>query len=183
MPKAGRALSRASLLVLVLVSSVAREARAGDSGLLLSVNRGGTTLTARDLEHGVAGPSLPILVGSTEHPTPRGAFALRTVIRNPRYTPGREARARGAEPVSPSSDGPLGVAKLPFGGGATALHGGSVRLAFGRSNTLGCVGTLDADLLALLDWMRERRALAPEVPQPDGEVHQRIRRPTHLLVE
>lgn len=153
-----------------------------DRGVLIEVDRAHYSLRALDLASGAVGPSFPVALGSPEHPTPRGAFPMRSVVRNPRFVPGPDARAAGARPHPPAPDGPLGIAKIPFAAGAIALHGGAHPFALRKPVSLGCVETRDADLLRLLRWLEARHALQPVRASNDGELHQRMRRPVHIVV-
>lgn len=170
-----------SALVLALVPLLL--GNAGDPGVVLRVDRATFSLRAIDLARSEIGPRFRVVLGSPSHPTPRGRFVVSRVVRNPAWNPGPAARERGAQPLGPSSDGPLGVAKLPFGPGAIALHGGAHDLALGKPVGLGCVETRDRDLEALLDWLEARRVLAPPRVAPDGQVYQTFRRPVRVVVE
>ena len=161
-----------------------------DPGLLLELDRDEFSLRARDLaiegeepSQWQAGPVLQVVLGSPAHPTPAGEFPLRFLIRNPGWSPGAIARDRGASAAPPSSDGPLGVGKLPFAqGGEIALHGGADPLLLGKPASLGCVRATDADLLELIRWLESRGALHPAERHPDGELHQWFRRPARVRV-
>jgi hypothetical protein len=154
-----------------------------DRGLVLELDRETFQLTARDLAQGVKGPTLPVVLGSPAHPTPAGEFPIYSVVRNPGWTPGPYARSLGARPVPPSSNGPLGVGKIPFAPGGIMLHGGADPLLLGKPVSLGCVRARDRDLLILFEWLEERGALGPSSGAEAGhEVHQVLRRPAHILV-
>lgn len=153
-----------------------------DPGLLLELDRETFRLTARDLRSDLEGPSLRVVTGSPAHPTPAGEFPLYTVVRNPGWKPGETARELGARPIAPSDRGPLGVAKIVFADEGVALHGGADPLLLGKPVSLGCVRTLDTELLALLAWLEERDGLMLRRPQPDGELHQGFRRPARIVV-
>jgi hypothetical protein len=176
-------LRRPALLLALLALLPALLSGSADRGFLIRVDHERFTLRATDLASGADGPSFQVSLGSQEHPTPRGLFALRRVVRNPRFTPGPALRARGQRAHPPSSDGPLGVAKIPFGPPSIAVHGGAHPLALGTPATLGCVGARDADLLDLLAFLDRGRALASPELRADGERHQALRRPVHLVVE
>ncbi len=164
------------LLVLLLVGGER------DPGLLLELDRARFELVVRDLRARDDGPQLRVSLGSPAFETPTGEFPLRVVIRNPRWQPGPAARAAGATPEPSSATGPLGVAKIPFaGGGAISLHGGGHPRLLGKPVSLGCVRTVDADLLVLIGWLEERDALAPARTRA-GELHQAFRRPARLRV-
>jgi lipoprotein-anchoring transpeptidase ErfK/SrfK len=153
-----------------------------DPGLLLDLDLAQYALTARDLRHGVTGPTLRVVTGSPAHPTPVGVFPIFGVVRNPAWDPGETARGLGAERVPASADGPLGVAKIAFARDGIALHGGADPLLLGKPVSLGCVRALDSDMLALLDWLEERGGLLGPRAGGDGERHQGFRRPARIRV-
>ena len=153
-----------------------------DPGLLLKLDRESFTLTAHDLLDDVSGPTLKVVMGSPAHATPNGDFPLYSVVRNPGWEPGSIARALGARPLAPSSRGPLGIARITFAADGLALHGGAEPLLLGKPISLGCVRTLDEELLTLLDWLDERGGLHRLRAQPDGELHQSFRRPARLVI-
>lgn len=157
-------------------------AGSADPGLLLELDRERFTLTARDLRHGVDGPTLRVVTGSPAHATPAGSFPVYAVVRNPGWEPGETARGLGARPLPPSDGGPLGVGKISFGPDGIALHGGADPLLLGKPVSLGCVRALDEDFLALLAWLDARGGLLAPRRQPDGELHQGFRRPARVVV-
>jgi hypothetical protein len=154
----------------------------GDPGLLLVLDLESFELSARDLRDGAEGPRLRVSLGSPSHSTPAGTYPIYQVVRDPAWNPGPDARARGAQRLPASADGPLGVAKLPFAEGGIAVHGGGNPLLLGKPVSLGCVRTLNEDLIVLLDWMDDRSALEGVVPTPDGEQHQQVARSVHIVV-
>ena len=99
------------------------------------------------------------------------------VVRNPGWMPGPHARRLGARAQRPSSDGPLGVGKIPLESGAIQIHGGADPLELGKPVSLGCVTLRDEGWLELVDWLRSRNSLGPwretagetrlPVPPPD----------------
>ena len=168
------------ILLVLLIPVLTAGSR--DPGLLLELDRESFSLTARDLRHEVTGPTLRVVMGSPANPTPSGIFPVFNVVWNPGWKPGETARRLGAHAVDPSPGGPLGVAKLAFGRGGIALHGGADPLLLGKPVSLGCVRTLDEEFLTLLDWLDERGGLLPGREQPGGEVHQSFRRPARIRV-
>jgi hypothetical protein len=154
-----------------------------DPGVLLELERESFTLRAVDLAQDVPGPTLRVVLGSPAHPTPSGEFPLHVVVRNPGWSPGRFARSLGARSVRPSRRGPMGAAKIPFAErGEIAVHGGAQPLLLGKPVSLGCVRTVDAELLGLVEWLEARGALAEPRRHRDGEVHQAFRRPARVIV-
>lgn len=154
-----------------------------DPGVLLELDRSDFALRVVDLASGEEGPRLRVALGSPQHPTPGGDYPIDHVVRNPGWRPGPVARALGARAVAPSSDGPLGIGKIPFAlGGRIALHGGAHPLLIGKPVSLGCARATDEDLLRLFDWLEQRGALRRPVPGEGGELFQSFRRPARVRV-
>ena len=158
-------------------------AGSGDPGVLLELDRGTFEVRARDLASGAEGPSLRVVLGSPAHPTPSGSYPLYVIVRNPGWNPGAIARSSGAREVPPSAKGPLGVGKIPFAErGEIALHGGANPLLLGKPVSLGCARATDQDLLKLLGWLEQQRALQTPVAIAGGEMRQYFRRPARVSV-
>jgi hypothetical protein len=172
----------APLLSLLLMAAAPLVRAADDPGILFELDRTRFEVQVRDLRDAREGPALRVVIGSPSHPTPAGNFAIHQVVRNPRWTPGHIARGRGAQEKAASSDGPLGVAKISFGPDGVALHGGARALLLGKPISLGCVRALDADMLALLDWLEEAGALGEQRPGVEGEITQRFQRRARIVV-
>ncbi len=153
-----------------------------DPGLLIEVDRTRFSLEARDLSADAVGPALSVAVGSPEHPTPTGEFRPRHVVRNPGFMPGPHSRRLGAQARRPSSDGPLGVGKIPLEFGAIQIHGGADPIELGKPVSLGCVSLRDEEWMALVDWLRVRNGLSPERPTRAGSLVSRFRRPIRVVV-
>lgn len=153
-----------------------------DPGLLVEIDLERFELHVVDLGAWTPGPTFAVAIGSPTHPTPRGEFRPIRVIRNPSWVPGPWARSLGAEPAPPSSDGPLGVGKIPLGGNGIQIHGGAHPLELGKPVSLGCVRMLDQGWYALVEWLEDRRALRPWQRQPAGEVESGFRRPLRVVV-
>jgi L,D-transpeptidase-like protein len=153
-----------------------------DPGVLIEIDRARFALETRDLSAGEAGPALRIAVGSPAHPTPAGEFRPSRVVRNPGWMPGAHARRLGARGRRPSSDGPLGVGKIPLASGAIQIHGGADPLELGKPVSLGCVTLRDEGWLELVDWLRARDSLEPWRANPRGEDVSAFRRPIRVVV-
>lgn len=121
----------------------------------------------RALDRGEPGPRFRVATGTPHNPTPRGEFQPTRLIANPGFTPGPEARRRGASAAPPSMDGPLGVAKIPFRG-AFQLHGGGHRYSVGMPVTLGCVQLTNPQMRELAVWLERRGALGSGIPVRNG---------------
>jgi hypothetical protein len=168
---------------LTMLAAALLGAGSHDPGILLELDREAFELVARDLRDDSAGPRFPVVLGSPRFATPSGRYPLHQVIRHPGWQPGPQARAGGAQPLPPSAEGPLGVAKIPFAaGGSIALHGGAHPLLLGKPVSLGCVRATDPDLVELLDWLEARGALRPAGSQPQRSLRQAFRRPAHIVV-
>ncbi|HTO69349.1 MAG TPA: L,D-transpeptidase [Myxococcota bacterium] len=148
-----------------------------DPGVRVRVDLERFELVAQDARRPADELVLPIATGSPAHPSPAGHYAPREVVRNPGWKPGAQAREWGAQPVDPSGQGPMGVAKIPLRGDGFALHGGANPLVVGKPVSLGCVRLSDTDMLAFLDWLDRGGALAPARASANGEIHQPLRRP------
>ena len=171
------------LLLLLMALVPLLVAGSADRGVVLELDRERFELTARDLADGTEGPSFQVVLGSPSHPTPSGEFPLYTVVLNPGWSPGAFARSQGARPSNPSPDGPLGVGKIAFAErGEISIHGAADPLLVGKPVSLGCVRALDAEFLALVQWLEVRGALAAARPQADGELHRFFRRPARVVV-
>ncbi|HEY5657680.1 MAG TPA: L,D-transpeptidase, partial [Myxococcota bacterium] len=93
------------LLPLLLLLMPALLGGAPERGVILELDREHYSLTARDLDAKVEGPTLRVVLGSPAHPTPAGEFPVHLAVRNPSWQPGPFARAQGAEPEPPSNRG------------------------------------------------------------------------------
>ena len=153
-----------------------------DPGILLELDLEQFAVQATDLQREAEGPRLRVVVGSPAHPPPVGDYPVFGIVRNPGWRPGETARSYGAVALLPSMDGPLGVAKIPFARAGIALHGGADPLLVGKPASLGCVRALDSDVGVLLEWLEAQGVLAKARPQPDGEIHQSLRRPVRVVV-
>jgi L,D-transpeptidase catalytic domain len=172
-----------AVITALLVCSPWLVASAGDPGVLIELDLDAYQVRVRDLASGAEGPELRVVLGSPAHPTPSGDYRLNVVVRNPGWKPGAIARASGARPVPPSPAGPLGVGKIPFAqGGEIALHGGANPLLLGKPVSLGCARATDEDLLRLITWLEDRRALERPVAVASGELLQYFRRPARVSI-
>jgi L,D-transpeptidase catalytic domain len=153
-----------------------------DPGVLIEVDLVRFSLETRDLSADTAGPALRVAIGSPTHPTPTGEFRPRRVVRNPGWLPGPHARRLGARARRPSSDGPLGVGKIPLEVGAIQIHGGADALELGKPVSLGCVTLRDEGWLELVDWLRSRNSLGPWHKTRMGNAVSSFRRPIRVVV-
>jgi hypothetical protein len=174
--------SRALILALILVGLPVLVGTRSDPGVLIEVDLARFSLECRDLSAGAAGPSLRVAIGSPAHPTPTGEFRPRRVVRNPGWMPGPHARRLGARAHRPSSDGPLGIGKIPLEAQAIQIHGGADARELGKPVSLGCVTLADDGWIALVDWLRERNSLGPWRANRRGDVVSSFSRPIRVVV-
>ncbi|HKA16041.1 MAG TPA: L,D-transpeptidase [Myxococcota bacterium] len=153
-----------------------------DPGLLIEVDLANFSLATTDLSEDAVGPALPVAIGSPAHPTPTGEFRPQRVVRNPAWSPGASARGLGARARRPSSDGPLGVGKIPLESGAIQIHGGADPREIGKPVSRGCVSLRDESWVELVDWLRARNSLEPWHASPRGDFVSRFRRPIRVVV-
>ncbi len=135
----------------------------------------------RVVERGRTELRFDISTGMPSTPTPTGGFTLHRVIANPSFSPGPQARRRGAKASRASSRGPLGIAKIPFQG-SFLIHAGEDPLAMGKPMTLGCVGLTDDSMGSLLRWLKQRGALDRGRRDARGQLHHSLLRPTYLRI-
>ena len=174
-----RAVALALLCATLFASGAASDTE--DPGIRFEVIRDRYSLQAFDLATGEPGPEIAVAVGSPAHPTPMGRWRVRYVVHEPAWNPGPVARKHGAEPTRSSTQGPLGIAKLPFSR-AYSLHGGATRFSVGKPITLGCLRARDEALRGLLVWLAERGALGTKNPVESAGQRQSIIRPIELVV-
>ena len=75
----GKARSTMRIPNLLLITALAPFLLAGtaERGVVLELDREQFSLTARDLDHGIEGPTLRVVLGSPAHPTPTGGYCAR----------------------------------------------------------------------------------------------------------
>jgi lipoprotein-anchoring transpeptidase ErfK/SrfK len=101
-------------------------------------------------EGGTVVKSYPVAVGKSQHPTPRGSFAIRRVIWNPRWVPPDSEWARGMKPRGPGDPrNPMGRVKAFFREPTYYLHGTDDDSSIGRAASHGCVRLRNDDIIDL----------------------------------
>lgn len=131
--------------------------------------------------NGRVGPVVPIALGTPSNPTPRGGFDVMKLIANPAYTPGPEGVRRGGTPHRASSDGPLGIAKIPFSG-SFQIHAGADPLSLGKPVTLGCVGLTDADMATVISWLEAEGVIEAGTWGAGGQLHRNFSQPARVEI-
>lgn len=92
------------------------------------------------LENGQELRSYPVAVGSSNHPTPRGNFAIRHIVWNPRWVPPDAKWARHKTPKEPGAkNNPMGNVKMFFEEPDYYIHGTRDYDSLGAPESHGCV--------------------------------------------
>lgn len=177
----GGALASACALVLLTPVSFASETTPVSVSDSVVIDVDLDQFLMRVVRDGQPGPEFEVALGSPSHPTPPGSYRLQRVIRRPAWNPGPEARRRGKTAVAPSSDGPMGVAKIPFEG-SFMLHAGAKPLEIGKRTTLGCVQVSNDAMDELLTWF-ESEGLLSTAKEVSGELHHALRVPVELRIQ
>ena len=134
--------------------------------LRLEVSVSGRTLRVIDGDEVVK--TYTVAVGQSAHPTPRGSFAIRRVIWNPRWVPPKAGWARGKtakEPGDPNN--PMGRVKLFFSEPDYYIHGTENQASLGRAESHGCVRMANSDVVELAKLVMERGGQ----PRPQSWFH------------
>lgn len=94
--------------------------------------------------------SYDVAIGSPQHPTPTGSFAIRKVVLNPRWAPPDADWAKGKDPKGPRDrDNPMKVAKLFFQEPDYYIHGTSDVDSLTRAESHGCLRMHPKDVAEL----------------------------------
>jgi L,D-transpeptidase ErfK/SrfK len=97
-----------------------------------------------------------VAVGANAHPTPRGEFAVRRVIWNPRWVPPDSEWAKDAKPAAPGDpNNPMGKVKMFFREPAYYVHGTNAEESIGSAASHGCVRMRNEDVVALAQLVME----------------------------
>jgi lipoprotein-anchoring transpeptidase ErfK/SrfK len=107
-------------------------------------------------ENGSVVRTFSVAVGKSQHPTPRGTFAVRRVIWNPRWVPPNSEWARGKQPREPGDPrNPMGRVKAFFREPTYYLHGTDDESSIGRAASHCCVRMRNDDIIELSRWLVE----------------------------
>jgi murein L,D-transpeptidase YcbB/YkuD len=107
-------------------------------------------------ENGAVVRTYAVAVGKAQHPTPRGDYAVRRVIWNPRWVPPNSDWARGMTPKEPGDPrNPMGRVKAFFREPTYYLHGTDDESSIGRAASHGCVRMRNGDIVELSRWLVE----------------------------
>jgi lipoprotein-anchoring transpeptidase ErfK/SrfK len=80
-----------------------------------------------------------VAVGQPIYPTPRGAFTIVTMQRNPWWYPPNTSWAAGASPIPPGPGNPLGTRWMGLSASGVGIHGTPDAASIGYSASHGCI--------------------------------------------
>jgi murein L,D-transpeptidase YcbB/YkuD len=182
--RAVRAVLPLTAIPIIMLISATRSTPIPTEGLTLTARISTRTLTVRRGSETVR--EYAIAVGSEQHPTPTGAFAIRKIVWNPAWVPPDRAWAKGKRPQDPGEpDNPMKMVKLYFHEPDFYIHGTGAVGSLGSAASHGCL-RMDPDQageLGLLvmdnggvsrdwDWVKgilhlgEERTVALQRPAP-----------------
>jgi lipoprotein-anchoring transpeptidase ErfK/SrfK len=99
----------------------------------------------------------PVAVGQPKHPTPRGSFAIRRMVWNPRWVPPDAGWAKGKKPrAAGDPQNPMGRVKLFFSEPDYYIHGTENHESLGQAESHGCVRMANDDVVELARLVMER---------------------------
>jgi lipoprotein-anchoring transpeptidase ErfK/SrfK len=94
--------------------------------------------------------SYSVAVGKPRHPTPRGTFAARRIVWNPRWVPPNERWARDKQARAPGDPrNPMGRVKIFFSDPDYYIHGTREVDSLGEAESHGCVRMRNSEVIAL----------------------------------
>ena len=101
-------------------------------------------------QDGEAVASYGVAVGTRSHPTPRGSYAMRRIIWNPRWVPPDAEWARNRRPREPGDPrNPMGRVKIFFRQPDYYIHGTNAEESIGTAASHGCVRMRNDDVIEL----------------------------------
>lgn len=100
--------------------------------------------------------SYPVAVGKAKYPTPRGRFAIRRMIWNPRWVPPDSEWAKDETAKEPGDpENPMGKVKIFFREPDYYIHGTDAEESLGRAASHGCVRMANSDAVELARLVME----------------------------
>ena len=101
-------------------------------------------------ENGEVTRDWSVTVGSSEHPTPRGSYAVKRIIWNPRWVPPDSEWAKKEKPRQPGDPkNPMGRVKIFFREPTYYVHGTNDEASLGTSASHGCIRMRNDDVIEL----------------------------------
>jgi lipoprotein-anchoring transpeptidase ErfK/SrfK len=126
-------------------------------------------------ENGEVIGSYGVAVGKPGHATPRGSFAVRRVIWNPRWVPPEAEWARDKQPREPGDPkNPMGRVKVFFKEPDYYIHGTNEPGTIGSAASHGCVRMRNDDIIELSKLIMEHGG-APVEPGMVQRLINRVR--------
>jgi lipoprotein-anchoring transpeptidase ErfK/SrfK len=102
------------------------------------------------VENGETVESYSVAIGKPKHPTPRGNFAARRIVWNPRWVPPNERWARNKAARGPGDPrNPMGRVKIFFSDPDYYIHGTRDVDSLGEAESHGCVRMRNSEVIAL----------------------------------
>lgn len=98
-----------------------------------------------------------VAIGTKDHPTPQGLFAIRHIVWNPSWHPPNAAWAKGKDPAAPGDpNNPMKVVKLFFQEPDYYIHGTDKDESLGGAASHGCLRMSQSDVASLARLVMER---------------------------
>lgn len=98
-----------------------------------------------------------VAIGTKEHPTPQGLFAIQHIVWNPSWHPPDAAWAKDKKPAAPGdADNPMKVVKLFFQEPDYYIHGTDKDESLGGAASHGCLRMSESDVASLARLVMER---------------------------
>jgi lipoprotein-anchoring transpeptidase ErfK/SrfK len=121
-----------------------------DAGLKIEVDLSQRTLSV--VRDGEVAESYPVAIGKPSYPTPKGSFAIRRIIWNPRWVPPDSPWAKKRKPTPPGHpDNPMGKVKIFFSEPDYYIHGTRYTDSLGEAESHGCLRMRNGDVVALAE--------------------------------
>ena len=103
--------------------------------------------------------TFPVAVGTSDYPTPNGAFSIRRIIWNPSWRPPPSAWARDDRPQPPGAiSNPMGRVKIFFREPDYYSHGTNAESSIGTAASHGCLRMRNEDVIEVARMMVEHGA-------------------------
>jgi lipoprotein-anchoring transpeptidase ErfK/SrfK len=114
-------------------------------------------------ENGERIESYGVAVGTDQHPTPPGSFAIAHIVWNPRWVPPAAEWAKDERPREPGDPkNPMGRVKMFFRQPDYFIHGTNAETSIGTAASHGCVRMLNDDVIELAQLVMEHGGAAIE---------------------
>lgn len=125
------------------------------------------------VEGGSVTATYPVAVGRPSYPTPKGSFAIRRIIWNPKWVPPDSPWAKNKKPTPPGDPrNPMGLVKMFFQEPDYYIHGTHEVDSLGQAESHGCIRMRNGDVVSLA----QRVMAAGGKPVEDGWIHRLINR-------